>query len=216
MILFVADSHYGKNPGSKIHECLQSTYEIRFAEDDWSVFTDENLAHAELLILNMIGDTCGIPHPNTRAEKAVKAYVESGKPLLLLHGSSSAFWQWDWWRKIVGFRWVRGNDPDGQIPSTHPTRPYKVTVSKTNHPLAKQLKDLDLPADEIYINLEQTCPAFTLMETHTDEGTFPQCHESIAPSGSKILTFIPGHDTCVTQHPEVITTIKTLIDYLRA
>ena len=38
-------------------------------------------------------------------------------PLLLLHGSSAAFWHWDWWRRIVGYRWVRGNDPDG-IPAS--------------------------------------------------------------------------------------------------
>lgn len=214
MILFAADNHYEKRPGAAIYDCLCSDYEMQFAEDDWSCFSADNLKECQLLVLNMIGDTCGLAHPDENAERAVKAYVESGRPILLLHGSSAAFWKWSWWRELVGFRWVRPNDPDGVAASWHPVRPYKVTRAKSRHPLVGKLLELDLPSDEIYISLEQTGAAITLMETDTDEGTFPQCYETKTPYGGRILAFIPGHDTAVTKHPDVIQNIKTLIDDL--
>ncbi len=214
MILFASDNHYEARPGASVHECIRKDYDITFVEDDWSCFTTENLESCKLLVLNMIGDTCGLPHPGPEAEIAVKTYVEAGKPILLLHGSSAAFWQWDWWRKIVGFRWVRGEDPDDVPASWHPTRPYQVKKTKARHPLLEKLCELDLPADEIYISLEQVSSTLTLMETSTDEGTFPQCYETTTQFGGRILAFIPGHAECVTKHPDVIKNIKILIEDL--
>lgn len=214
MILFAADNHYGAHPGARINECLKG-FDIAFHEDDWSCFTKYELENeCDLMILNMIGDTCEVPHPDSKAEEAIKKYCEAGKNILLLHGSSAAFWEWAWWREIVGLRWVRPNDPE-QIPaSTHPKRPFKVSVSKTRHPLCSELKALDLPQDEIYINLEQMGPVTTLMETFTDEGTFPQAYESRTPWGGTILCFIPGHAQEVTQNNDVVHNISTMINYL--
>ena len=132
----------------------------------------------------------------------------------MLHGSSAAFWQWEWWRNIVGFRWVRPNDPDGVEHSTHPNKPYRLTVSKTRHVLTKSLEEIELPADEIYINMEQVCPAMILMETHIEEGTFPQCTEAVSPWGGKLVNFIPGHAPEVTSNPKLIRNVETIIDYL--
>jgi hypothetical protein len=217
MITFVADNHYNAHPGAAIYDCIKGDYPISFHEDDWSCFSKPDFAEAcDLLILNMIGDTCGIDHPGPEAELALKAYLEQGKDLLLLHGSSAAFWQWDWWRKMVGYRWVRPNDPDGIVASTHPKRPYKVEVSKTRHPLCAALKPMDLPCDEIYIELEQVGPTLTLMHTTTDEGTFPQCYECLTPFSGTILGFIPGHAPDATRHPDLIHNVKTLINYLQA
>ena len=216
MILFIADNHYGVHPGKMIHEVIKNDYEIDFHEDSYDVAnTKEFVSDYELVILNSIGDTCGVPHAGDEMEMQIKAYVEAGKNILLLHGASAAFWKWSWWREIVGLRWVRANDPEQITPSTHPVRPYKVTRSKTRHPLVAQLKDLDLPEDEIYINLEQMGPVTTLMETKTDEGTFTQCYECITPYGGKIVGFIPGHALAVTQHEDVVENIKTIINYLK-
>lgn len=215
MILFVADDHFNSCPGKRIYEQIKDGYDIRFYENDWSGFTDFDLsAECDLLVLNMIADTCGNELPGAEAEQQLKKYCENGGNILLLHGSSAAFWHWDWWRKIVGLRWVRGNDPDGVEASTHPKRPYKVKVAKNSHPLCVRLVDMDFPADEIYINLQQTCPVSILMETFTDEGTFPQCYECATPWGGKIIGFIPGHDSAVTTAPELTSNVRTLIDYL--
>jgi len=217
MIYFFADDHYGVHPGTVIYEHLPEELKKRivFQENDWTLLESGKwLDDCELLILNMIGTTCNLPHPGAGAEKAVRAWCEKGGNILMLHGSSSAFWQWGWWREIVGFRWVRGGDPDGVEASTHPKEPFRVTLSKTRHPLIKELVPLELPADEIYINLEQVCPAMTLMETHIGEGTFPQCCEALNPWGGKMVSFIPGHIPEVTGSPDLIRNVAVLTNYL--
>jgi len=164
-------------------------------------------------MLNLIADTCDVPPPRSEAEPHVRAYVEAGGGFLLLHGASAAFWHWDWWRPLVGFRWVRSDDPDGVEKSTHPKRPFGVEAAKSRHPLGGQLQPVNLPEDEIYINLEQTCPALTLMTTTTDEGTFPQYYVCDTPYGGTVLGYIPGHKPEVVRNPKMVANCRTLMDY---
>lgn len=218
MDYFFADDHYGVHPGKVIYENLPGKLKnnIAFFENNWEVL--ENFPwdkECELLILNMIGETCKQPHPGNNSEQKVRSYLEHGGNVLLLHGSSAAFWRWEWWRKIVGLRWVRPGDPDQTAPSTHPVKPYTVTVSKTRHPLIAELEIMKLPADEIYINLENTSPCMNLLETKIEEGTFVQCCETISPWGGKLISFIPGHTPAVTSSPAVIKNIVKIINYLK-
>ena len=137
MIIFVADDHYESFPGRNTYEEIAADYpDMKFIENDWSIFTSVDLAgDCDLLILNMIADTCNLPVPDEAAAEAVKKYCEAGKNLLLLHGGSSAFWPYAWFRELVGIRWVRGNDPDGFVASFHPHEPYKVVRAKCRHRL---------------------------------------------------------------------------------
>ena len=215
MILFAADRHYDQYCGRHLHEALHGAYAIDFHEDDWRCLEQPFVATTDLLMLNLVADTCGVPPPSAACEPHVRAYMESGKPVLLLHGGSAAFWPWPWWRERVGYRWVRGNDPDGAPPSTHPVRPYTVRPARSRHPLVSALTALDLPEDEIYTDLEQTCPCWTLMETVTDEGTFPMCYAcTLEPGGGTLIGFLPGHRPDVVTAPGVVGTVRTLIDYL--
>ncbi|MBQ7396107.1 MAG: ThuA domain-containing protein [Lentisphaeria bacterium] len=217
MKLFVADDHYKAFPGRNQYECISGTYsDMIFRENDWSVFTEFDLAkECELLILNMIADTCGLPVPTPEQAEAVKRYLETGKNLLLLHGASSAFWPYEWYRKLVGIRWVRGKDPDGVEASFHPKEPYCVKVAKVRHELAEKLVEMDFTIeDEIYCSLEQVTPITTLMETTISLGTSPQCTESFTPWGGKVINFLPGHRSEVTRDERLIANLKTLIDYL--
>ena len=216
MKLFVADDHYQAYPGRNQYECIKSDYpDMIFRENDWSAFTEFNLAEeCDLLILNMIAGTCGLPLPDEEQSEAVKRYLETGKNLLLLHGASSAFWHCDWYRKLVGIRWVRGNDPDGVEASFHPKEPYCVKTAKVRHPLAAVLQDMDFIEDEIYCRLEQVTPVMTLMETTISTGTFPQCTESFTPWGGKVINFLPGHRSEVTRDERLIGNLKLLIEYL--
>ena len=217
MICFFADDHYNVHPGRVIFENLPEAWRnrIRFSENDFSVLESGSLPEdCELLVLHMIGGTCNIPHPGEGAKRAIRSWVGAGRPILLLHGSSAAFWQWNFWRILPGYRWVRPSDPDEVEPSTHPRRPCKVIVSKSRHELCSVLEEMVLPEDELYIELEQVCPAMTLMETRTDEGTFPQCAEVITPFGGKIINFIPGHDPAVTSDPVLIRNVVRLMEYL--
>ena len=217
MIYFFADDHYGAHPGRVIFEHLPEELKRKtaFYENDWNVLEHMDWDRdCELLILNMIGDTCGQPHPGAEAEKRVRRYLERGGNALLLHGSSAAFWMWDWWRPLVGERWVRPNDPDGMPASTHPKKPYFVKRSVTRHALARELREMDLPEDEIYTNLENTCPCMRLMETQIEEGTFVQCCEALTPWGGKLVSFIPGHYPQVTSHPDMTANVATIVNYL--
>ena len=216
-IVFAADNHYDTHAGAVLHERIRDEYDIAFFEDDWSPLTDADvMGRCDLLMLNMIAATCGVDPPGPEAEEQVRAYVERGGNLLLLHGSSAAFWQWDWWRPLVGHRWVRPDDPDGLAKSTHPTRPYRVEVASCRHPLCALLKDMDLPEDEIYMHLAQTCPTTTLMETTTDEGTFVQCYQAATPAGGTVIGFLPGHRPHVVACEVMLANVRVLIDYCLA
>jgi len=216
MKLFVADDHYKAYPGRNQFECIRDAYsDMIFRENDWSAFTEFDLVNeCDLLILNMIADTCGLPLPDEKQSEAVKRYLESGKNLLLLHGGSSAFWHCDWFRQIVGIRWVRKNDPDGVEASFHPKEPFCVKPAKTRHPLVGKLQEMDFPEDEIYCSLEQVTPVTTLMETTISLGTCQQCTLSFTPWGGKVINFLPGHRPEVTRDPRLVSNLKVLIDYL--
>jgi len=218
MILFVADDHFGTHPGQHEFDLLKGDFpEMQFVENDWSAFTKVDLVRdCDLLVLNMIASTCNQPLPDEAACAAVKAYCEAGKPLLLIHGASSAFWHCDWWRRNSGFRWVRPGDPDNVEPSVHSKEPFLVTVSKSRHPLAKKLVPMNFTeVDEIYTNLEQTSPMWVLMSTNISTGSFPQVVETINEWGGTVINILPGHFEAATTNPDFIANLKTLITYLR-
>ncbi len=73
---------------------------------------------------------------------------------------------------------------------------------------------MDLPEDEIYLGLEQTQPCWFLMQTTTDEGTFPMAHLSKTPWNGRVISFLPGHKPEVCANPVLIENIHTLIRYL--
>lgn len=216
MIIFAADNHYGTHPGRCAFEEIKGNWPgMIFSEDDFNIFTRVDLAEeCQLLILNMIGSTCGNPLPDEAACNAVKKYCESGKNLLLLHGSSAAFWHCSWFRENCGLRWVRPGDPDNIPVSVHPVEPYTVQISKTRHPLCSRLVPMTFnEADEIYSNLEQTRPLWILMHTTLSTGTQPMLTESINQWGGKVINFLPGHQKSATKHPDYIRNLNTLIDY---
>jgi len=217
MIYFFADNHYDSHPGKSIYENFSEPLQnkMTFLEDDWELLeSGQWVADCDLLILNMIAGTCGQPMPGSGAEKAVKRYCESGKNILMLHGSSSAFWDWKWWREIVGLRWVRPGDPDQVPASTHPKESYQVLRTKSRHPLVKKLQEFSLPKDEIYTELEETSPLMSLMQTTLANGTFTQSCEAINPWGGKMVSFIPGHCKEATANPILIQNIEIIIKYL--
>ena len=217
MIFFFADNHYGAHPGRYIFSALPESLQkqIKFYEDDLQALENTQWQDdCSLLVLHWIGGTCGVEHPNIQAEKQVRSYLERGGNMLLLHGATAAFWQWSWWRKIVGFRWVRAADPDGVAPSEHPVKPYNVNVCNVQHRLASILQNMSLPEDEIYIQLEHVSPALVLMESVIDNKTFPQCWETQTPWGGKLIGFLPGHRKAAIDQINLSGNINKLITFL--
>ena len=217
MIFFFADDHYRSFAGRNIFDRLPEELRCRtvFRENDLSLLESGTWEETcELLILHLIGGTSSVPHAGPGAEKAVKRYCARKGPLLLLHGSSAAFWQWPWWRRITGVRWVRPGDPDGVERSVHPAGPCQVRLCKSRHPLTAKLRPFDLPEDEIYTALEQTSPVFFLMECDVAGRTFPQCTESFTPWGGRVINFIPGHRELCVSSPGLTADAAELIRYL--
>lgn len=216
MILFLSDNHFGKRGGRVIADALKAdNVSVHFVEDDFTRPLGEEIwAKTSLLALHMIADTCGNPLPCDALCDEVLAYLQAGKPLLLLHGSSAAFWHKDWWRPNVGLRWVRNNDPDGVAASWHPVRPFRVERSKTRHPLAARLEPVDLPTDEIYIELEQVSPIWTLLQVKTEEGTYPQAYLSQTQWGGAVACYLPGHNPDVVALPANMHNVRELIAHL--
>lgn len=214
-IFFVADGHYGTRAGRVLYESLRNHYPIRFHEDDWSGLAEElDAREHSLLVLHCIAEGGSLPRPPPQAELRVKRYLESGGNVLLLHGSSAAFWNWDWWRPLVGLRWVRPDDPDGAAPSTHPIRSYLARPSKTRHPLASRLQDVRVLEDELYMDLEQTGPVTVLMDARVNEGTFPIGYLAATPWGGFMAGYLPGHAPRVVSLPENIGNCRAFIEWL--
>ena len=214
MIYFFADDHYGTHAGRCLYGQLPMELRRRvvFTENDWDLLESERwVDDCELLILHCIAGTCGQPLPGDGAETAVKVYLARGGNVLLLHGSSAAFWHWPWWRRIVGLRWVRENDPDGATPSTHPHSPCRVETVPSEHPLSKALKPFDLEEDEVYINLQEEGPVTLLMTAEVDGKTYPQCFEAQSASGSRIVSFLPGHLEANVRKPTLVANVAMLV-----
>lgn len=217
MICFFADNHFNTHAGKNIFRSFPEDLKEQtiFSEDDFTLLEEGTWEeNCELLVLHMIGGTCSLPFPAGKAEASVKRFCMKGGPLLLLHGSSAAFWPWEWWRKITGLRWVRPNDPDQVEKSVHPSGACSVKVCKCRHELAEKLIPFELPEDEVYTALEQTSPAMFLMEGTVNGQSFPQCTESYTPWGGKVINFIPGHKEICVKNPALLANVTTLVRYL--
>ncbi|MPM80883.1 hypothetical protein SDC9_127934 [bioreactor metagenome] len=218
MIYFFADDHYETHAGRTIFEDGDQAWtgQTIFRENDWSLLESGDwTADCGLLILHLIGGSSGQIHPGPGAEARVRHYLDAGGNILLLHGASAAFWQWPWWRKIVGLRWVRPDDPDGMAASVHPHVSCALRIAKVRHPLAAQLCEGELPEDELYTELEQTAPLTILIHAVTATGIFPQMAETVTPAGGRILSFLPGHARECATHPVIRRNVAAAIADLR-
>ena len=214
MIYFFADDHYGTHAGRCLYGQLPTELRDRtvFTENEWDLLESGRwVDDCELLILHCIAGTCGQPLPSSGAETAVKSYLTRGGNVLLLHGSSAAFWHWAWWRCIVGLRWVRPNDPDGVMASSHPLSPCQVVPVPSEHPLSKVLKPFDLENDEVYVDLQEVSPVTVLMTTQIAGKTYPQCFETVTADGSRIVSFLPGHLETNVRNPTLSADVALLV-----
>ena len=211
MILFLADNHYGKSPGRNLYESLCNDFDFDFFEDDLNPLCNA-ITDYSLLILNLIPDTPGSAKPDANMTRNLKIYLESGKPLLLLHGSSATLPEEEWWRDLVGLRWVRGDDPWHVDASTHPNDPFRVRKTKNSHALCERLTEFDAD-DELYINLELTSPILTLMESDWNGRSWPQCYVKSTVWGGKLCSFIPGHSKRVVKSNAVTHNVGELIKW---
>jgi type 1 glutamine amidotransferase len=96
-----------------------------------------------------------VPPPSKACQDGLKAYVESGKGLVLVHFACGAFPGWDEFVKIAGRAYdkkLRGHDPHGT---------FRVNIVKPDHPVVKGMESFDT-VDELYTCLGGDTPVEVL------------------------------------------------------
>lgn len=171
-----ADNHPGRDG---IAEALLSlTRQPPTVLDATQDLTDTQLSGAGVL---MLYHTHHLPSEATQA--ALRNWVRSGRPLLLIHAAIGAYPQWDEYKRWCGRVWVWGKGG-----STHPHEPCTLAQSG--------LPDLPwntgwLPRDEVFIRLADTSRVEDLVTAKIPHGEFPAAWRSV--EHRNIATWVPGH-----------------------
>ncbi|WP_022882796.1 ThuA domain-containing protein [Gryllotalpicola ginsengisoli] len=164
------------------------------AEVDEAV--DERLADpsgAELLVLN-IGNPKD-PHQADAAVRAgLRAHLESGRPLLAVHVSSTSLPGVPEWERMLGGIWVRGT-------TYHPPYgPSEVEIVDREHPITRPIADFVLP-DERYTEL-RVDPGVRVLAQHTLDGVAHPLVWEHRYGPARVLYDALGHDAASFRSPE--------------
>ena len=201
VIIFFADRHFGSFVGKVQAEILSEFSRVVYIEEDYGLLVEALGEHPEsILAVNAITATPGNETLPAEAEAPIKAHLERGNDLWVLHGASAAFWPWKWWRDLMKIRWVRNNDPDGAEPSWHPVEPYLLSVTEQGAVAVQSLENLKVPKDELYVALAEEPGAEVWMTASYDGHAWPQVYTFPSAWNSNVRGWIPGHD------PEVMKT----------
>jgi hypothetical protein len=212
-IIFFGDRHYDAWPCRQQADVIRALCNLLYIEENYQELVLALKANPRaILALNSIAETPGNYPPATpEFESYIKSHLELGNDLWLLHGGSAAFWPWDWWRNLMPLRWVRSNDPDRIAPSTHPIVPLRLrpACNEPHHVLPSA--GINLPADELYINLYSNRPYKTLLVVEHEGVNHPQAYSAETFWGGKIHGFMPGHSSTILSHPDYIRVFSSLL-----
>jgi hypothetical protein len=201
LILF-GDRHYGAWPARAQAELLRPLCRLTYIEEDYAALAAALAAQPRAaLAFNSIAGTPGNATVPAELEAPLRRHLEAGNDLWLLHGGSAALWPWAWWRELMPLRWVRGSDPDGKAPSTHPIVPLRLRPTASGLAGCPGLRREDLPADELYIRLAEQGPHEVWLMVEHEGVEWPQAYVAKTPWGGRLRGFIPGHAASVLGHP---------------
>ncbi len=99
-----------------------------------------------------------VPDPGPKARANLKAFVEKGKGMVIVHFACGAFQDWPEFKNLAGRAWdpkLRGHDPYGK---------FKVEIIDTKHPITKGLKPFET-TDEMYTCLAGDRPIKVLAKS---------------------------------------------------
>jgi UDP-N-acetyl-2-amino-2-deoxyglucuronate dehydrogenase len=179
-VLLYADEHYGSGGREGIAEFLQEvTGQEPVVLDAATVaLTTKHLQDVDLLC---------IYHTQAEATQETKAalenWVKEGRPLALLHAALGAYPEWETYKKWAGRVWKWGS-------SSHP---YEASIlySTDTDPLALGWREVWVPADEVYIDLEDTAATKDALVVTIKQGQYPAAWTSI--DQPNIGVWMPGH-----------------------
>jgi type 1 glutamine amidotransferase len=160
-------------------------FEVRVSEDR-EIFASSKLGQYDVLVLNYGHNST--PELSPEAKEGLLSYVKSGKGLVALHYSLSAFQSWEAYRQLLGRMWkdrVSGHGPRGK---------FKVKIEDKEHPVTAGLDDFEAD-DELYAKLQGDEEIHVLASAYSD---WSQKVEPIVFARSygagRVLHNVLGHD----------------------
>lgn len=162
LVISGQNNHDWRTTTPHLRKLLAATgkFDVRVTEEPAGL-TEKGLAKYQVIVLDYNG-----PRWGPEAERAVAAFVRSGKGLVVVHGASYAFGDmeiladkhvrtgvrepvWAEYREMVGGWWSGAEPKSGHAPR----HIYEVKFTDRAHPIASGLGPGFLVTDELYHNL---------------------------------------------------------------
>lgn len=179
-VMLYADEHYGSGGREGIAEFLTE------ATGQAPIMIDAATTALEAEHLQDIDVLC-IYHTQEKASDATKAaltqWVKDGRPLALLHAALGAYPDWEEYKKWAGRVWKWGS-------SSHPYESATLQSTTTDE-LGLAWTEVWLPADEVYIGLEDTAPTVDYLTATISQGHYPAAWKNVDYPNSGV--WMPGH-----------------------
>ena len=109
----------------------------------------EHLSECDLLVLmgqHWTGFEGRYRSPSEVHRRNFEKYVQSGLPILTVHGAICSFDDWPRFGELVGFTWTHG------VTSHSPLGDYTVEIVRSGHPIVADLDDFTIH-DELYYDV---------------------------------------------------------------
>jgi len=137
------------------------------------------------------------PDPGPKARENLRAAVEGGKGLVLVHFACGAFQEWPGFIDLAGRVWdpkLRGHDPRGA---------FQVEITDVDHPITRGMKSFEV-TDELYTCLAGDKPIELLATARSkvDGKDYPMAFVLQYGKG-RVFHCVLGHDVKAFSSPGV-------------
>lgn len=188
-VALLADEHFGSGGREGITEAITAlTGEVPMQLDARQSVTQAALSGVGLLVMY---HTQADADETTRS--TIKQWVESGRPLLLLHAALGAWPKWEEYGQWAGRVWAWGENG-----SEHPHEASELCVIDEKFTRLSWQR-AKLPMDEVFIKLAQRAPVRDVVNVTIPQGTFPAAW--ISASKPNVGVWVPGHRRDLWQVP---------------
>jgi len=172
-----------------------------------SAFTTDFRDRADVLVLYDL-----IPNmPEEEKHGHLRAFVEAGKGVVVLHHAIIDHQSWPWWYEdVVGGRYLL--DPEGPMPASkarHEQR-MRVTVAK-KHPVTEGLTDFEIE-DETYKGMWISPKVQVLLTTDNPDNDTPLAWLGTHPK-ARVVYIQLGHGSLAHRNPNYQRLVHNAINW---
>lgn len=180
-VVLLADDHFGSGGREGLAEALEAlTGGAPLVVEPTTTIEKAELAQASLLVLYHTQSAV-----DSETQAALTAWVEAGRPLVLVHAALGAWPGWEEYGRWACRVWRWG--PDG---SFHPIEPARLQVQPQAW-FRPTWDAAELPIDEVYMKLDETDPAIDVLTAEIPQGTVPAAW--LSARHPNVASWMPGH-----------------------